>query len=409
MRLDKLVGERFKQRPADCVIDSHALMLRGGYMKNMANGIYSSYTVLRRITQKIENIVRQEMDAVDGQEVLFPVVMPASIWQESGRYYSIGSEMLRFEDRNGAPMVLGMTHEEAAVHLVREYGQSYAKYPFMIYQIQTKFRDEARPRGGLIRVREFTMKDAYSFHTSQEDLEEYYKRCYHAYERIFARVGVPEVVAIESDSGMMGGSLSHEFMLLTPIGEDTIVTCPACGYKANMEAAQCVVKNGEQPPEPLKKTHTPGQKTIEEVCAFLNAPVQSACKAVAYQLNSDGRYCVVFIRGDLDVNETKLTNLLGCGVHGGNGGNVLLRKAQRGQHPQVEHVLLHVVFLPGDAHAGRKTHQAGQHHHAQRYDAEQRDHAAQVVLHFPQDVFTITFQHSSHHSISCTGTGCSLT
>ena len=142
MRLDKLVGERFKQRPADCVIDSHALMLRGGYMKNMANGIYSSYTVLRRITQKIENIVRQEMDAVDGQEVLFPVVMPASIWQESGRYYSIGSEMLRFEDRNGAPMVLGMTHEEAAVHLVREYGQSYAKYPFMIYQIQTKFRDE---------------------------------------------------------------------------------------------------------------------------------------------------------------------------------------------------------------------------------------------------------------------------
>ena len=315
MRLDKLVGERFKQRPADCVIDSHALMLRGGYMKNMANGIYSSYTVLRRITQKIENIVRQEMDAVDGQEVLFPVVMPASIWQESGRYYSIGSEMLRFEDRNGAPMVLGMTHEEAAVHLVREYGQSYAKYPFMIYQIQTKFRDEARPRGGLIRVREFTMKDAYSFHTSQEDLEEYYKRCYHAYERIFARVGVPEVVAIESDSGMMGGSLSHEFMLLTPIGEDTIVTCPACGYKANMEAAQCVVKNGEQPPEPLKKTHTPGQKTIEEVCAFLNAPVQSACKAVAYQLNSDGRYCVVFIRGDLDVNETKLTNLLGCGVH----------------------------------------------------------------------------------------------
>ena len=152
------------------------------------------------------------MDAIDGQEVLFPVVMPASLWQESGRYYSIGSEMLRFEDRNGAPMVLGMTHEEAAVHLVREYGQSYAKYPFMIYQIQTKFRDEARPRGGLIRVREFTMKDAYSFHTSQEDLEEYYQRCYHAYERIFARVGVPEVVAIESDSGMMGGSLSHEFM-----------------------------------------------------------------------------------------------------------------------------------------------------------------------------------------------------
>lgn len=321
MKLDKLVGERFKQRPADCVIDSHALMIRGGYMKNMANGIYSSYTVLRRITHKIENIIRQEMDAIDGQEVLFPVVMPASLWQESGRYYSIGSEMLRFEDRNGAPMVLGMTHEEAAVHLVREYGQSYAKYPFMIYQIQTKFRDEARPRGGLIRVREFTMKDAYSFHTSQEDLEEYYQRCYHAYERIFARVGVPEVVAIESDSGMMGGSLSHEFMLLTPIGEDTIVTCSECDYKANMEAAECVVENAPEgenalgAERPLEKIHTPGQKTIEEVCAFLKLPVNKACKAVVYQKNSNDQYVVVFIRGDLDVNETKLTNCLGCAVH----------------------------------------------------------------------------------------------
>ena len=315
MRLDKLVGERFKQRPADCVIDSHALMIRGGYIKNMANGIYSSYTVLRRITQKIENIIRQEMDAIDGQEVLFPVVMPASLWQESGRYYSIGSEMLRFEDRNGAPMVLGMTHEEAAVHLVREYGQSYAKYPFMIYQIQTKFRDEARPRGGLIRVREFTMKDAYSFHTSQEDLEKYYQRCYKAYERIFARVGVPEVVAIESDSGMMGGSLSHEFMLLTPIGEDSIVTCSECDYKANMEAAECVVKNAPEEEKPLEKIHTPGQKTIEEVCAYLKLPVNKACKAVVYQKNSSDEYVVIFIRGDLDVNETKLTNYLGCAVH----------------------------------------------------------------------------------------------
>ena len=223
--------------------------------------------------------------------------------------------MLRFEDRNGAPMVLGMTHEEAAVHLVREYGQSYAKYPFMIYQIQTKFRDEARPRGGLIRVREFTMKDAYSFHTSQEDLEKYYQRCYKAYERIFARVGVPEVVAIESDSGMMGGSLSHEFMLLTPIGEDSIVTCSECDYKANMEAAECVVKNAPEEEKPLEKIHTPGQKTIEEVCAYLKLPVNKACKAVVYQKNSSDEYVVIFIRGDLDVNETKLTNYLGCAVH----------------------------------------------------------------------------------------------
>lgn len=195
MKLEKLVGDRFKEKPSDCVVDSHALMVRGGYVKFVANGIFSSYMPLKRITRKIEQIIREEMDAIDGQEVQFPVVMPASIWQESGRYESIGAEMARFQDRSGSPLVLGMTHEEAAVHLVREYAQSYAqsyaKYPFMVYQIQTKFRDEARPRAGLIRVREFTMKDDYSFHTSQEDLEEYYQKCHKAYERIYARVGMP--------------------------------------------------------------------------------------------------------------------------------------------------------------------------------------------------------------------------
>ena len=238
MKLEKLVGERFKERPADCVIDSHAIMVKGGYIKYMANGIYSSYLPLRRIVRKIEQILREEMDKIDGQEVQFPVVMPASLWDESGRYDSIGDELLRFTDRNNAKMVLGMTHEEAAVHLVREYAQSYTKYPFMIYQIQTKFRDEARPRAGLIRVREFTMKDAYSFHTSQEDLEQYYEKCHAAYERIFERVGVPEVVSVKSDSGMMGGNISHEFMLLTPVGEDSIVLCDSCDYRANMEAAE---------------------------------------------------------------------------------------------------------------------------------------------------------------------------
>lgn len=208
MKLEKLIGERFRERPADCVIDSHALMVKGGYMKYMANGIYSSYLPLKRITHKIEQILREEMDKLDGQEVSFPVVMPASLWEESGRYESVGEELLRFTDRNNAKMVLGMTHEEAAVHLVREYAKSYNKYPFMIYQIQTKFRDEARPRAGLIRVREFTMKDAYSFHTSQEDLNQYYEKCHKAYERIFERAGIPEVVSVASDSGMMGGSLS---------------------------------------------------------------------------------------------------------------------------------------------------------------------------------------------------------
>ena len=229
MKLEKLVGDRFRERPADCVIDSHALMTRGGYMKSVANGIFSSYMPLKRVTRKIEQIIREEMDAIDGQEVQFPVVMPASLWQESGRYESIGKEMARFHDRSGSPLVLGMTHEEAAVQLVRDYAQSYAKYPFMVYQIQTKFRDEARPRAGLIRVREFTMKDAYSFHTSQEDLEDFYGKCHRAYERIYARVGLPEVISVASDSGMMGGKVSHEFMLLTPVGEDSIVICTECG------------------------------------------------------------------------------------------------------------------------------------------------------------------------------------
>ncbi|MBP3290966.1 MAG: proline--tRNA ligase [Clostridia bacterium] len=316
MKLEKLVGERFKERPSDCVVDSHALMVRGGYMKYVANGIFSSYMPLKRITRKIENILREEMDAIDGQEVSFPVVMPASIWQESGRYDSIGKELVRFNDRSGSPVVLGMTHEEAAVQLVREYGQTYMKYPFMIYQIQTKFRDEARPRSGLIRVREFTMKDAYSFHTSQEDLEQYYAKCHKAYERIFARAGIPEVISIASDSGMMGGSISHEFMLLTDIGEDSIVICNECDYRANMEATPNVVdyvRTAES--KALEKVATPGKQTIEEVSAFLGVEAKNTCKAVVYQQNKDDKYVVLFLRGDYDVNETKLTNYLGCDVH----------------------------------------------------------------------------------------------
>ena len=316
MKLEKLVGERFKERPADCVIDSHAIMVKGGYIKYMANGIYSSYLPLRRIVRKIEQILREEMDKIDGQEVQFPVVMPASLWDESGRYDSIGDELLRFTDRNNAKMVLGMTHEEAAVHLVREYAQSYTKYPFMIYQIQTKFRDEARPRAGLIRVREFTMKDAYSFHTSQEDLEQYYDKCHAAYERIFERVGVPEVVSVKSDSGMMGGNISHEFMLLTPVGEDSIVLCDSCDYRANMEAAENIsdiARDAES--AALEKVYTPNVHTIEDVCNFFGDETKNSCKAVVYQQNVDDKYVVLFIRGDLEVNETKLVNFLGEQVH----------------------------------------------------------------------------------------------
>lgn len=266
MKVKNLVGQRFKERPADCVIDSHALMVRGGYMKYVGNGIFSEFPILRRVTSKIETIIREEMNAIDGQEVLFPVVMPAELWQESGRYDSIASELVRFQDRNKSKMVLGMTHEEAAVQLVREYGQSYQQYPFMIYQIQRKFRDEARPRAGMIRVREFTMKDAYSFHTSQEDLEQYYQKCYDAYNRIFKRVGIPEVVTVASDSGMMGGNISHEYMLLNEVGEDSIVLCSACDYRANMEAAENIVENiSDNAFLSLECIETPNCKTIEEI------------------------------------------------------------------------------------------------------------------------------------------------
>ncbi|HBI85618.1 MAG TPA: proline--tRNA ligase [Ruminococcus sp.] len=314
MKVANMLGERFKNAPKDCVIESHALMMRGGYMKYMANGIFSLYTPAKRITRKIEQIIREEMDAVDGQEVMFPVVMPASLWEESGRYTSIGSEMARWKDRSGNPMVLGMTHEEAAVHLARDTASSYTDYPFMIYQIQTKFRDEPRARGGLIRVREFTMKDAYSFHTSQADLERYYSRVYDAYNRIFERCGCKNFISVQSDSGMMGGSISHEFMLLTEVGEDTLAICD-CGYRANMEAAVVSVQNEAGEVEPLTEVSTPDVKTIEDLVKFIKMDAKRLAKAVVYQKNEDDSFIIAFIRGDLEVNETKLRNYLGYEIH----------------------------------------------------------------------------------------------
>ncbi|MGI6680064.1 MAG: proline--tRNA ligase [Bdellovibrionota bacterium] len=317
MKVKMLAGERFKEKPQDCVVESHALMIRGGYIKQVGNGIFSLFTPAKRIVQKIENIIREEMDAIDGQEVSFPVVFPASLLEESRRYDAIGLELLRFKDRNNSPCVLGMTHEEPAVHLARDFAKSYTRYPFMVYQINTKFRDEARPRAGLIRVREFAMKDAYSFHTSQKDLEEYYDKCFEAYNKIFKRVGIPEVIAVKSDSGMMGGKVAHEFMLLSPIGEDSIVICSKCDYKANMEASETIVDKNDNvlPIAQLKKEYTPNNKTIEDVVKTLKREAKDICKAVIYQKNKDDKLVVVFIRGDLDVNETKLTNFLGENIH----------------------------------------------------------------------------------------------
>ncbi|MBR3383369.1 MAG: proline--tRNA ligase [Clostridia bacterium] len=314
MKVRSILGERFKERAFD--IESQNLMTRGGYIKQVGNGIYSLFTPAKRIQNKIEAILREEMDAIDGQEVLFPVVMPATLWQSSGRFESIGKELLRFKDRSGADMVLGMTHEEAAVQLAMNVAGTYQKYPFMIYQIQTKFRDEPRARGGLIRVREFTMKDAYSFHTSQEDLERYYERAYRAYERIYARAGVPEVIAVKSDSGMMGGKVSHEFMLLTDIGEDSIVTCPECGFRANMEACEAITEN-EADAEllPMTEVFTGEAHTIDDVGQMLGLPNEKSCKAVVYQRNADDSYVLIFCRGDREINETKLTNYLKSEIH----------------------------------------------------------------------------------------------
>ena len=315
MKVSKLLGERLRQSPSDCSTSNHSYMVRGGYIKQMGSGIYSLFNPGKRVCQKIERIIREEMDRIDGQEVQFPVVMPASLWEESGRYYAIGSEMARFTDRSGTNLVLGMTHEEAAVHLARNVAQSYSSYPFMIYQIQTKFRDEPRCKGGMMRVREFTMKDAYSFHTSKECLDEYYNKCLKSYHRISARVGLPQVISVKSDSGMMGGSVAHEFMFLSDIGEDSIAVCTECDYRANIEASDCRVQLVEQSEIPLEKKSTPECSTIEDLCELLSISPSDTCKAVIYQRNSDDRYVVVFIRGDREVNETKLRNVLGYEIH----------------------------------------------------------------------------------------------
>jgi prolyl-tRNA synthetase len=311
MLLSQLIGKRTKEVPADATLPSHAILLRGGYIRQVANGIYSLLPIGIKVIKKIENIIREEMDRVGGQEVLMPVVLPRELWDESGRYVSVGSELLRFTDRTDHEMVLAMTHEEAVVHLARNEARSYRSYPFMMYQIQTKFRDEPRSRGGLIRVREFTMKDAYSFHRDNHCLEKFYERCADTYDQIFSRVGIPEVKKVLGDSGMMGGRISHEFMHLTESGEDTIVTCQNCDYISNLEVAQCTRTSDTTPHEPLTKVATPGKKTIQEVSDFLDVPPHKTAKVVFYKEDSSGVPVMVLIRGDLEVNELKLAKIIG--------------------------------------------------------------------------------------------------
>jgi len=314
MLLSRLLGERFREKPADATLASHIFLLRGGYVRQVANGIYSMLLPAKRIAAKIEAFIREEMDNIGGQEVLFPVVLPYELWKESGRYDSVGSELARFRDRTGHEMLLGMTHEEAAVHLARTEARSWTKYPFMIYQIQTKFRDEPRSRGGLIRVREFTMKDAYSFHTSQEDLERYYQVVLESYHRIFRRVGLPQVVAVSSDSGMMGGKVSHEFMLLTDAGEDTIVTCENCDYMANAEIAVSRISHAPAAEQPLEEVYTPGVEDIDSLAVFFGTTPDRLMKAAVFAVKGSRKPLVVFIRGDLQVNEARLRNTVGAEV-----------------------------------------------------------------------------------------------
>lgn len=315
MLMSKLIGERLKEKPSDANFASHVFLIRGGYVRQVANGIYSMLLPAKKVAMKIEGIIREEMNRIDGQEVLMPVVLPAELWRESGRFESVGSELMRMKDRAGHDMLLGMTHEEAAVHLVRNEAVSYTKYPFMIYQIQTKFRDEPRSRGGLIRVREFTMKDAYSFHTSQEDLQVYYDKVYEAYHTIFERVGIPQVISVKSDTGMMGGSVAHEYMLLTDVGEDSIVLCDKCGYKANMEVAVSKISKSDDEEQALQEVYTPDISSIEALAEFLGVESNKLMKAIVFSVENSSKPLVVFVRGDVQVNEAKLKRVIRANVY----------------------------------------------------------------------------------------------
>lgn len=312
MKLSKLVAERTKDAPSDAKMKNHILLVRAGYMKQVANGIWSLSALGQKACRNIENIIRDEMDKLDGQEVKFPVVMPKELWDLSGRYTSIGNEMVRFQDRTGHPMLLGMTHEEAAVHLAKNWVKSYTQLPCMIYQIQTKFRDEARSRGGLIRVREFVMKDAYSFHTTQSDLDEYYFKVHKAYENIYHRIGLKNFISVKSDNGMFGGTMSHEFMFINDMGEDELVVCNDCSYRANQEVAECVYEKTKVEDElPLELVDTKDAKTIDEVGKFLGVAAEKCIKAVVYAVKGETGYVLCFVRGDKEVNETKLRKIVG--------------------------------------------------------------------------------------------------
>lgn len=315
MRMSKLFFQTLREAPADAETISHQLMLRAALVHPIAAGIFDFLPLGQRVKHKVEQIMREEMDAIGGQEVTLPVVHPAELWQRTGRWYEIGDDMARLKDRNKRDYCLGMTHEEIMAELAQTVVSSYRQLPFMLYQIQTKFRDEPRPRAGTIRTREFTMKDAYTFDRDQAGLDAFYPTIYQAYFDIFRRCGL-DVVAVESDTGMMGGTMAHEFMALTPIGEDTLLICDACHYSANRQIA--VFRKPAPPtgaPAAIEEVHTPNIPTIAALAEFLSIPESETAKAVfmvAELAGADGKpreqFVFAVVRGDMELNETKLTN-----------------------------------------------------------------------------------------------------
>jgi len=310
MRVSKLFGKTQREVPAEADTVSHQLLLRAGMISQVAAGVYSYLPLAWRVLRKIENIIRDEMDKAGGQELSMPVLQPLELWQETGRDLAFGKGLFTLSDRRDRKLALGPTHEEVITRLVSYNVQSYRDLPLLLYQIQTKFRDEPRPRGGLIRVREFTMKDLYSFDADGAGLDQSYDKMLQTYRNIYARCGLPTLL-VEADSGAIGGKDSHEFMVIAESGEDEIIYCSSCPYAANVDKAQSVkskVESGK--PLPLEEVATPGAASIEEVASFLKVPQSHTLKAVFYI--ADGKLIFVVIRGDIEVNEVKLKNVLNC-------------------------------------------------------------------------------------------------
>lgn len=302
-----------REVPADAEVKSHQLLLRAGFIRQSASGVYTFLPLGQRVLRKIEAIIREEMNRAGAIELLMPALQQAELWQESGRWYSYGPELMRLKDRHERDFALGPTHEEVITALVRDEVRTYKKLPLTLYQIQTKFRDEKRPRFGLLRGREFIMKDAYSFHTSKESLDEVYNKMYEAYSNIFRRCGL-NFRAVIADSGAIGGKDTHEFMVLSEIGEDTIAYSDASDYAANIEMAPVVTtyEKSDEPLRALEKVHTPEQKTIEEVSSFLQVTPEKCIKSLLFKV--DDRYVLVLVRGDHEVNDVKVKNVFEASV-----------------------------------------------------------------------------------------------